>query len=67
MKLRELKTKAPDNWFTLKPIEYPKDTQVYVKDFYDKSVKKYWCYKFSDVNSGRYISGDKEVFTDFIF
>ena len=67
MKLKELKKTAPDNWFTLKPIAEPKDTQVYIRGCYDRSEKKYWCYKFSDINSGRFISGEKEVYTDFIF
>ena len=66
MKLKELKKKPPCNWFTLKPIEYPTDMQVYIRGEYDRSTKKYWCYKYGDVNAGRLIPGDKEVYTDFI-
>ena len=55
------------DFFTLKPIETPKESQVYVRGDYDRSSKKYICYKFSDVCSTREIKGDKEVYTDFTF
>lgn len=64
MKIKQLKK---GDFFTLKPFSDPTDSQVYVRDEYDKSEKKYWVYKFSDVNSGRFMSGEKEVFTDFTF
>lgn len=40
---------------------------VYVRDSYDRSSKKYECYKFDDVNSFRYLKGNKDVITDFVF
>lgn len=64
MKLRELKQ---GQFFTLKPVEAPKDSQVFIRQEYDRSIKRYWVQRFSDASSGRYISGDKEVFTDFVF
>lgn len=64
MKLKELKK---GDFFTLKNIENPKDSQVYIKQEYDKSEKKYFCGKFDDISAGKYISGEKEVFTDFTF
>ena len=64
MKLRELKH---GDYFTLKPIEYPKESQVYIKEEYDRSEKKYCCTKFSDVCYSRMLSPEKEVYTDFIF
>ena len=67
MKLKDLKNKAPNNWFTLKPIDEPKENQVWIRESYDRSEKKYWCCKWSDINSGRFISGEKEVYTDFTF
>ena len=67
MKLKQLPKKAPYNWFTLKPIENPKENQVWIRSDYNRSEKKYWCYKWSDINSGKFISGDKEVYTDFTF
>lgn len=63
-KLRQLK---PGTWFTKKPIEEPDGSQVWVKDYYDRSVNKYVCYRWSDINDYQYISGDKIVYTDFTF
>ena len=40
---------------------------VYVRGDYDRSSKKYECYKYDDVNSFRYLKGCKEVVVDFIF
>lgn len=64
MTVRELKK---GEMFTLKPIEYPRESQVYVRDEYDRSTKKYICYKWSDVNAERLLKGDKEVYTEFCF
>ena len=64
MKLKDL---AIGDYFTLKDIEYPTEKQVYIRGEYDRSEKRYFCTKFCDICDGRYISGDKEVFTDFIF
>ncbi len=33
-----------------------------MKDDYDRSSKKYWAYKWSDVNTGREFPGNKEVY-----
>lgn len=64
MKLKEIKK---GDYFTKKPIEEPKLNQVWVKGDYDRSIKKYECYRFSDVNCFIYVDGNKEVFTDFTF
>lgn len=64
VKVKDLKK---GTWFTLKPVEYPKDSQVFIKEEYDLSEKKYWASKFSDISDGRYISGNKEVYVDFVF
>lgn len=55
------------DFFTLKEISLPKESQVYIKGDYDKSTKTYSCYKFSDVNSERFFKGSKEVYTGFTF
>lgn len=62
-----IKKLKKDQYFTLKPIESPKESQVWVFDEYDPSERKYYAYKFSDVNSGRYFPGDKEVCTNITF
>lgn len=64
MTIKELKK---GDFFTLKAIEYPADSQVYVRGDYDKSSKTYACYKFSDVNNERCFKGNKEIFVDFVF
>lgn len=63
-KIKDLKK---GEYFTLKQIDEPKDSQVYVRGEYDKSERKYECYKWDDVNSTRFYKGDKEVYTNFIF
>lgn len=40
---------------------------VWVRGEYDRSYRKYWCYRFDDVNSGRYVSGDHLCFADITF
>ena len=64
MKLKELKQ---GDWFTLKPIEAPKESQVYIRGEYDRTEKKYDCGKFSDISYSRLLKGDTEVYTDFTF
>lgn len=64
MKLRGLKK---GDFFTKKPIEFPTERQVWVRGDYNRSERKYECYRFSDVNDFYYIKGDKEVYTDFVF
>lgn len=53
--------------FTLKPIEEPKESQVYVRDEYNRSTKKYEAYKFGDISDFREFKGDKKVYIDFYF
>lgn len=64
MKLKDLKR---GEYFTLKPIDEPTEKQVYIRGDYDRAERKYECIKFSDVNYCRYINGEKEVYTDFVF
>ena len=64
MKLKDLKH---GDYFTLKQIDEPKETQVYVRLAYDWVQKKYGCCKFTGTNITRYYPSDKEVYTDFIF
>lgn len=54
-------------YFTLKPIAEPKESQVYIRGEYDRSEKKYDCGKFSDISYSRLIKGNTQVYTDFTF
>lgn len=60
--------KYGEKFFTLKPCEDdPKESIVWVLDEYDRSEKAYYCYRFSDINHGKYIKGNKQVFVGFTF
>lgn len=67
MKQKMIKELVKDEFFTLQPIEEPRENQVWVRGDYERSTKKYSCNKFSDMNHERLFRGDKIVFTDFIF
>ena len=64
MKIKELKK---GEFFTLKPINNPKETQVYIRGDYDRETRKYSCGKFSDISFSRLFDGNKEAYTDFTF
>ena len=65
--MKKLKDVKPGEFFTLKPTPEPKESQVYIRDDYDRSERKYLCRKFSDVNAWRYLKGDRIVYTEFYF
>lgn len=65
--MKKLKDLKQGEWFTLKPIEYPKESQVYIRGEYDRTAKKYDCGKFSDICYTRLLKGDIPVYTDFTF
>lgn len=64
MKIKDIKK---GDFFTLKAINEPKESQVYIRGEYSREAKKYSCCKFNDVNNERLFDGSKEVFTDMIF
>ena len=64
MKVKDIKN---GEFFTLKAINEPKESQVYIKGEYCRETKKYSCCKFNDVNNERFFDGSKEVFTNMIF
>lgn len=64
MTVRELKK---GEYFTLKPIAEPRESQVYIREDYYREEKKYCCVKFSDICSSRLLKPDTVVYTDFVF
>ena len=48
MEQKLLKDLKKGEFFTKKPIEEPKETQVFIRGEYDKSEKKYEITRFSD-------------------
>lgn len=64
MTVRDLKK---GEYFTLKPIENPTESQVYIRGEYDRSEKKYEATKFSDISASRYLKPTTKVYTEFTF
>lgn len=64
MTVKELKK---GTYFTRKPLENPKENQVFIRGEYDRELKKYECTRFSDINDTIYLRGNVEVYTDMIF
>ena len=62
--IKELKS---GEYFTRKPVEDPKDSQVWVRGAYVPGAKAYECFNFADVCRTILIKGKTEVFTDFTF
>lgn len=67
MKAILLKNVKIGDYFTLRPLEEPKASQVYVRSDYDREIKKYEVYKFIDCGDFRMMRGDKIVYVDFFF
>jgi len=56
-----------DEMLTLKKIEEPNESQVWLKSHYDKSTKKFVIYNFNDIGKSKLIDGSKEIFINFTF
>lgn len=64
----DIKTLKKGDYFTLKDIEQPSESQVYVFEEYDRSEKQYLAYKFNDAGgNGRYFKPGTKVYVDFTF
>lgn len=66
MQLKDLKK---GEFFTRKSLggKEAKGNQIYVRQEYDPGSKKYWCQKWNDISTGIELSGNTEVYQDFIF
>ena len=62
-----LKSLKKGDFFTKKAIDSPSDSQVWIRGDYDRSLKRYSCTRCSDFCDEQFISGDKSVYTDFIY
>lgn len=67
MKAILLRNLKKGDYFTLRPVEEPKESQVYVRGAYNHDVKKYDVSKFFDINDWRLMRGDRIVYVDFTF
>lgn len=64
MTIKDLKR---GEYFTLKEIAEPTESQVYIRGEYDRESKTYSCIKFCDTNAEKFLSGTKKVYTNFTF
>ena len=64
MKLKDLKA---GDMFTKKPIAEPRESQVWIRQAYDRSAKKYEIVRWDDICDVQLMDGNKEVFVDFVF
>lgn len=64
MTIKDLKR---GEFFNKKPIEYPTESQVWVRGEYDRSSKKYECHRWDDVYHICYLKATAQVFTDLVF
>ena len=64
MTIREAKK---GQYITLKPIEEPRESQVWIRGEYDRESRKYSLINFADINRERFVKGSTEAFVDFTF
>ena len=64
MTVKELKK---GEYFTRKPNDTPKESQVYIRGAYDAGTRTYTCTRFDDCSCSISLHGDKKVYTDFVF
>ena len=62
-----LKDVKNNEWFTRKPIEEPKESQVYIKGDYDRTDKKYCCTHWNDIGNDVFLKGSTKVYVEFTF
>lgn len=58
-----IKDLKPGDFFKLSPTS----KTVYIRGTYDRSLRKYECQKYDDVNACQYLRGDRTAYTDFTF
>lgn len=63
MKLKDLKKGEP---FTLKSIDNPHSSIVYIKGTYNRHAKKYKCVNFEDNSKTKMLDPNKYVYQDFV-
>ncbi len=64
MKLKDLKQ---GEFFTKRPCEFPKENQVWIREGYDKSTKKYVIRNWADYSRFSLMKGETQVYTDLVF
>ena len=67
MTQKTIKDLKKGEWLTLKPIAEPKPNQVFIRDEYDRTEKKYVAIRWHDICSCRLLKANTPVYTDFTF
>ena len=67
MEQKLLKDVKKGEFFTKKPSEEPKETQVFIRGEYDRCERKYEISWFSDFCDTAYVNGTAKVCTGFTF
>ena len=67
MEKQTIKDLKKGEFFTRKPIENPKESQVWIRGEYDKSAKAYEATRFDDINHSVLLGRTTGVYTDFTF
>ena len=67
MEEKLLKDVKKGEFFTRKPLENPKETQVLIRGEYDRAAKKYEAIHFSDVWFCTYLKGTTKVYVGFTY
>lgn len=67
MEQKMLKELKKGEFFTLKPIEEPRENQVWIRGDYDRSAKGYETTRFSDICDSVIRGRGTKVYTGFTF
>ena len=67
MEQKLLKDVKKGEFFTKKPIEEPKETQVFIRGEYDRGERKYEISRFSDFCNTAFLKGKAKVYVGFTF
>lgn len=65
--MKTVKDLKKGEFFTLKPIPEPSDRQVYIRDEYDRTERRYLCGRCDDISYSRMLKGTTPVYTDFTY
>lgn len=67
VRLRDIPKGSYFHRISLKDGEFCEHSVVWCKGEYDHSTRKWFCYKFEDVNHDRLFKGEERVTIDFTF
>lgn len=63
----EIRNVKRGDFFTLKDLDDPTESQVWVRDEWDRSAGRYVAHRFTDVNSERSFKSERAVYVGFTF